>query len=328
MDRQPRLRETEKPAERYPVLLVEDNPVSRRFIEKILESGGYRVTPVQNGREAVEEINRAYYPIIITDWVMPEMSGIDLCREVRERKTEGYVYIILLTAKVSKGDIVEGLESGADDYLSKPVHPAELKARIQTGVRILELEHSLRKANEEVRKLSITDPLTGCYNRGYLNERLPQEIHRAVRYARPLSIAMCDLDHFKRINDTYGHGTGDAVLKYTVDLIRASIRKRADWIARFGGEEFVMVLPETGLSGAGVLVERIRSRLASTDINACGNTLRVTASFGVIGFDGASLKKSAAPPSTEAIMNRADRLLYRSKREGRNRVFTEPFMFK
>jgi two-component system, cell cycle response regulator len=145
-------------------------------------------------------------------------------------KDRGYVFIILITARDSKTDIVSGLQAGADDYLTKPIHPAELVARINTGIRILSLEQSLKKANEEIRLLSITDPLTGCFNRGHLNERLPQEVSRAQRYGRPLSIILADIDHFKQVNDRYGHQVGDEVLKFFAECLKSQIRKKIDWV--------------------------------------------------------------------------------------------------
>ena len=150
-------------------MIAEDNAVSRKLLEKILIKGGHEVVSAENGREALELFNKDFFPIILTDWLMPEMNGIELCKTIRESSTERYVFIILLTAKDSKDDIVVGLEAGADDYLTKPINNAELMARINTGKRILELESSLKRANKEIKLLSITDPLTGCYNRGYLN---------------------------------------------------------------------------------------------------------------------------------------------------------------
>lgn len=160
------LRETgeNKSKHNFPILIVEDNAVSRKLLEKALIKAGHEVVSAENGREALEIFNGKFFPIILTDWLMPEMNGIELCKTIRESSTERYVFIILLTAKDSKDDIVLGLEAGADDYLTKPINNAELMARLNTGKRILELESSLKEANEEIKLLSITDPLTGCYN--------------------------------------------------------------------------------------------------------------------------------------------------------------------
>ncbi len=186
----------------FPVLIVDDNPIIQKMMNISLSKAGYEVTSAENGRDALRKFDQKFYPIVLTDWMMPEMDGLELCKAIRKLPTDGYVYIILFTAKDSKEDIIKGLEAGADDYLTKPVNHPELMARLNTGVRILELEKSLRKANEEIRILSITDHLTGCYNRGYIGEHLPREIKRAHRYKHPLSVIISDIDHFKKVNDS------------------------------------------------------------------------------------------------------------------------------
>ncbi|RLB41492.1 MAG: diguanylate cyclase response regulator, partial [Deltaproteobacteria bacterium] len=174
----------------YPILIVEDNPVSRKLLEKTLKKGGYEVVSVSTGEEALTLFRCKFFPIVITDWMMPGMDGLELCRQIRTMDLPGYVFIILLTAKDSKDDLIAGLEAGADDYLTKPLNYPELKARLKSGFRILELEKSLKKANEEIRILSITDSLTGCYNRHFLMQRLRHEIKRARRYKHELSVVM------------------------------------------------------------------------------------------------------------------------------------------
>ena len=206
--------------QRFNILLAEDNPVSSKLIENMLKKVGHEVTTASNGSHALELFNEKFFPIVLTDWMMPEMDGLDLCKAIRNSSPEGYVYIILLTARDSKDDIVAGLKAGADDYLSKPISHLELIARLNSGIRILKLERSLKLASEEIRILSITDALTGCFNRGYLNEHLLQEIMRSKRYNHSLSVVMCDIDHFKQVNDTYGHQTGDRVLIAFAQVIR------------------------------------------------------------------------------------------------------------
>ncbi len=299
----------------YSILVVDDDPVSRTLLERLLTKEGFHVISAENGEQALNIFKKQYIPIILTDWIMPKMNGVELCRAIRDIEAPGYVFIIIITARDSRDDIVKGLEAGADDYVSKPFYPSELLARIKTGIRILELERSLRKANEEIKRLSITDPLTNCYNRGYLMEHLPKEIKRAIRYKHLLSLAITDIDHFKRVNDTYGHQAGDKVLKYFVELIISSIRN-SDWVARYGGEEFVVVIPETGIDGAVEMAERLRKTVASTGIDIGDKKINITASFGIACFD---------PNKTEEItpdylINEADRMLYEAKREGRNRV--------
>lgn len=269
----------------FPILIAEDNPVARKLLEKTLVKAGHEVVSVENGRKALELFNKRFFPIILTDWMMPEMDGLELCRAIRESTSEGYVFIVLLTAKDSKDDIISGLEAGADDYLTKPINHAELIARLNTGRRILELERSLKDAYEEIRLLSITDPLTGCYNRGYMTNKLPQEITRARRYNHSLSLIFSDIDHFKKTNDTYGHQVGDLVLKEFVQAVQGSIRMEIDWLTRYGGEEFLVVLPETDIEGARSAAERLRSVISQRGIKAMEQVLHITASFGVTGFD-------------------------------------------
>jgi two-component system cell cycle response regulator len=272
---------------------------------------------VDNGQKALALFNENFFPIILTDWMMPEMDGLELCRAIRKNIYPGYVFIILLTAKDSKDDIIKGLGAGADDYLTKPFSHAELVARLNTGKRVLELEKSLKDANEEIRILSITDPLTGTYNRGYLTERLPQEIKRAKRYSRALSIIICDIDHFKKVNDTYGHLVGDEVLKDFARCIRHSIRHDVDWMARYGGEEFLIVLPETEVNGATAMAERLRGELSQRVTEAQDKQISITASFGVAGFSPNTPDEMISP---EALIRKADKYLYQAKRDGRNRA--------
>ena len=235
---------------------------------------------------------------------------------MREAHLPGYLYVLLLTGHDSPADIVTGLEAGADDYVKKPTRAPKLLARLKTGSRIVQLERSLRASNEQIQLLSITDALAGTYNRRYLNDELVREIERSRRYSRPLSVVMADLDHFKRINDEYGHPVGDDVLRGFADLLRASTRQ-SDCIARYGGEEFIIVLPDTDLMGAVATAEKIRLTCASAPMPAARGLIRVTASFGV------AVVESEAETTTDtaaALLGRADAALYRSKIAGRNRV--------
>lgn len=301
----------------YPILVAEDDLVTRKLLEKILTKAGYEVVSAENGGKALALFESRFFPMVLTDWIMPEMNGPELCRAIRKRVTPGYVFIVLLSVKDSKYDTIAGLESGADDYLTKPFNHCELIARLKTGIRILELEGSLRKANEEIRTLSITDPLTGCYNRTYLNERMLMELNRAKRYRHPLSMILCDIDHFKKINDTYGHQAGDHVLKEFAGLLIRSIRNTVDWIVRYGGEEFLIILPESDWIGASNLAERLRRIVSEKVIHIEKTEIRLTASFGVTGFH--SIPRDAEIPM-EAIINQADRHLYLAKQCGRNIV--------
>ncbi len=305
----------------FPILIAEDNPVSRKLLEKTLKKAGYEVVPAKNGREALELFGQRFFPIVLTDWMMPEMTGPELCRALRAQSGNGYVFMILLTAKDSKEDIVAGLEAGADDYLTKPFNRAELMARLKTGTRILELERSLKKATEEIRILSIKDTLTGCYNRGFLTEHLPKEIKRARRYGHDLSVLLCDIDHFKKVNDTYGHQAGDAVLKTFAKILMDSIRNGVDWVSRYGGEEFLVVLPETPFQGAVLVAERLRANVAEAVMDTPEGALHITASFGVTGFSADTPEPRVSP---DAMVKMADDKLYQAKNEGRNTVRSQP----
>jgi len=305
-------------AHAFPILVVDDDIVSRTVMKKYLNKAGFEVHTAANGKEALSLFDEQFCPIVLTDWMMPEISGPDLCRMIREKDTDGYVFILLITARDSKTDIVSGLEAGADDYLTKPIHPDELVARINTGIRILKLEQSLKSANEEIRLLSITDPLTGCYNRTYLGERFPQELNRSKRYNHHLSVVLADIDHFKTVNDTHGHQAGDLVLKAFARCVMDQIRDRVDWAVRYGGEEFLIVLPETACNGAGIMAERLRRAVSDLSIHHEDREIEITASFG--GACADFTQDDQRRLTMEQLINQADEQLYRSKNEGRNRV--------
>jgi two-component system cell cycle response regulator len=299
------------------ILLAEDDPVTRMLMTRFLKKAGYEVDAVANGSEALDKMTKRYYSMLVTDWEMPEMDGVALCKAVRNMQLDGYVYVLLLTARDSKEHIIAGLEAGADDYLIKPVHEPELIARLNAGRRILNLEHSLRVANQQNRILSITDALTGTYNRRYLMEQLPRELERCRRYAYPLSVLMCDVDHFKEINDARGHAAGDEVLQQFAARAQKSLRSNSDWVARYGGEEFLVVLPETAHEGAVRVAEKIRNLIAGSSFTTRAGSAVVTASFGVAstGQSGPDITLKV-----DALIRIADECMYRSKQGGRNRT--------
>ena len=301
---------------RFPILLAEDDPASRKVLAKTLNKAGYEVVSVENGRKAWDLVNERFFPIVLTDWMMPEMNGLELCKAIREDTSNGYVYIVILTVNDCKDDIISGLDAGADDYLTKPLNYVELIARIKTGIRILELERSLKKANEEIKILSITDPMTGAYNHRHLARHLPAEIKRARRFKHALSLVLCDIDYFKKINDTFGHHIGDQVLKEFVKCIKGSIRD-IDWMVRYGGEEFIIVVPETDVKGACILAERLRKVISQKVIKVNKNEIHITTSFGVTGFVADTPDEKI---SFEAMINQADKYLLRAKQYGRNRI--------
>lgn len=299
------------------ILLAEDDPVTRLLLTRFLKNAGYEVDAVGDGGEALEKMTHRYYPMLISDWEMPGLDGLALCKAVRNMQFDGYVYALLLTARNAKEHIIAGLEAGADDYLVKPVHELELIARLNAGRRILKLEHSLRAANQRSLILSITDELTGTYNRRYVMEQLPRELERCRRYSYPLTILMCDIDHFKIINDDRGHGAGDDVLQQFAERAQKAVRANCDWVARYGGEEFLIVLPETTLADGVIVAEKIRSIIESSEFATRAGDTPVTASFGVASTG------PGGPESTlkvEALIRAADECLYQSKQDGRNRT--------
>jgi diguanylate cyclase (GGDEF)-like protein len=303
---------------RFRLLLVEDEPTQRKITERRLTKEGYLVDTAEDGEAALKKIlDGGQYQILLTDWDMPGMDGPTLCKRVREAKLSTYLYILLLTAHLTTEDLVVGLNAGANDYVRKNQDSAELLARLSAGSRIVQLEQSLRDANEKIKLLSITDSLAGTFNRRYLNDQLLKEVERARRNDQPLTAIMADLDRFKRINDERGHATGDEVLRSFADLAKSLIHEPSDWIARYGGEEFVIVLPETNLSGAAHVAERIRSRCAGAPMAVATGPLEVTASFGVAALSPSAQSVEAA---AAAMLREADAALYTSKHEGRNRV--------
>ncbi|MBL8270399.1 diguanylate cyclase [Steroidobacter sp.] len=299
------------------ILLVDDEPTQRLIMARLLKRNGYEVEMAANGREALAKLDQGDFPLMITDWEMPEMDGVALCRALRS-KERGYTYTILLTSRDAIEHLVAGLQSGADDYLIKPVVEPELIARLNTGRRIVTLERSLRAANEENRRLSITDPLTGVHNRRFLMEQLPREIDRAARYGRQLAAIMCDVDFFKRINDTHGHLTGDEVLRWFGNALKTGVRT-SDWIARYGGEEFVIVLPETNVGNAATAAEHLRKHIAEQPFRNGEQEFTVSASFGVSGWRD----KVPQGATLDTLMARCDAGVYASKAAGRNRIAVE-----
>lgn len=299
------------------LLLAEDAPLEREQLQYFLQKGGYVVETASDGLEALDKITRDPFHILLTDWEMPGMDGASLCRRVREAELPGYVYILLLTGHGSSDHVVDALGSGADNFIRKPVDPAELLAHVDAGLRIVQLERSLRAANEQIRRLTVTDPLVGTFNRRHLDVELIKEVERARRYGHSLSVVMADLDRFKNINDRFGHSVGDDVLREFGCRARGAIRQGSDWIARFGGEEFVIVLPETPLAGAMATAEKIRSILQATSVATSTGLVKVSASFGVAALTPSD--DSAALASAD-LLKRADEALYRGKLTGRNRV--------
>ena len=294
------------------VLIADDEALSRRLLQKTLERAGYEVESVENGYLASEQLCRTNGPrLALLDWMMPELDGPGVCRQVRRREDHPYVYMILLTSKESKEDVVAGLESGADDYLTKPFDPEELKARLRTGLRILELEDGLVEAREKMRFQATHDALTKLWNRGVIMEILTKELVRSYREDSSTVVILCDLDHFKKINDTYGHTTGDQVLQEAARRLSGSVRTY-DYVGRYGGEEFLIILNNCSPDHAEQRGEQIRRALAESPFETTSGPLNVTMSMGMM-----VTKKWGALPVAE-VLSEADLALYSAKAAGRN----------
>jgi diguanylate cyclase (GGDEF)-like protein len=296
------------------VLIAEDDVVSRRLLEATLIRWGYEVVVTRDGNEAWQALQKAEAPpLAILDWMMPGMDGIEVCRKVRERGHEPYIYLILLTTKGLKENIIEGLDAGADDYLTKPFNPSELQVRLRAGMRIIALQAELIKARETLRIQATHDPLTGLWNRRAILDILSTEVTRGQREHTVVAVVIVDLDHFKRINDTHGHAVGDATLCETANRMRASLRPY-DAIGRYGGEEFLIVLPGCTAQTAAKLAERLCTNIGQEALAIAGKQLSVTSSLGVAASDVVPVLDVAS------LIRAADNALYRAKARGRNRV--------
>jgi len=300
------------------VLIADDSAISRRLLEAALRSWGYEVIIAADGDQAWEQLQRPDAPrLAILDWMMPGMSGPEVCRRVRAQDNEHYTYILLVTSRTHKEDLIEGMEAGADDYITKPFDRNELKVRLGPGRRIVELQDALLKAQEALREQATKDGLTNLWNRRAILEILARELARSEREKTPLGVVLGDLDHFKKVNDRHGHLVGDSVLREAARRMLASCRSY-DAVGRYGGEEFLLVLPGCDEETARNQAERMRKEIEVTPIATEAGKLRVTSSFGVTAAPGG---KAFSPD--EAIKT-ADDALYAAKKRGRNCVVGLP----
>jgi two-component system, cell cycle response regulator len=298
------------------ILIAEDDRVSGLLMQRTLEKFGYDVVLAEDGRAAVEILSQHDGPrLALIDWMMPKLDGIGLCREVRSAQRDGaYVYILLLTSRQDAEDVVEGLEAGADDYITKPFHPAVLRARLHTGRRILSLEETLVRAREEMRFKATHDALTSLWNRASILSMARIELLRSAREAQPFSLLLCDIDHFKQVNDNHGHLVGDVVLEEVARRLTYSVRGY-DAVGRYGGEEFLIVLGNCDESNLRARAEDIRTAVVSTPIQTGHAELSVSISIGAMTH-----RCWESDISLESIIARADAALYNAKAEGRNRA--------
>ncbi len=308
------------------VLLVDDDEIMAARLRELVSAAGYEVAIASSGKEALAELQREFSPIVICDRNMPGMDGLELCRAIRDgTHYPGYVYIMLCTAHDSEEEILAGLNAGADDYLSKRASGAQLIARLTCARRILSLEQSLKAVIDERRRMAMTDVLTGAHNRRYFMNHMRRELKRTRRFGGDLSLLVFDIDHFKHINDRYGHAAGDAVLVEFVRRIRKCLPREFDWCARLGGEEFAVVLPQTDIPGGIVVAEKIRHAFAATPIMAVASGVECTVSIGITGLSAFADRGAV---SVEQILSRADDCLYTSKNSGRDQVTVDVLPIK
>jgi diguanylate cyclase (GGDEF)-like protein len=296
------------------VLIADDSPTMRRLLYSTLKEWGYDVVEAHDGEQALTILSEDDPPpIAVLDWVMPKITGPELCRQVRSRKSRTYTYILLLTSKAQHQDLIEGMGAGADDYIVKPFDRPEMEVRLRAGRRIVDLQTELMQMQEALREQATRDSLTHCWNRFSLFDILAREIQRGHREKQPLGVVMLDLDHFKRVNDTHGHVCGDEVLKQLVKRMEASMRAY-DTIGRYGGEEFICVLPGCGEECLKGYAERMRLAVEASPVEWMDQHVKITSSFGAV----AGIPQAGLTP--DELIRMADEALYRAKREGRNCV--------
>ncbi|HLJ30483.1 MAG TPA: diguanylate cyclase [Candidatus Angelobacter sp.] len=292
------------------ILIAEDGAVSRRLLRRLLDDWGYQVTEVKDGMAALSELQSEDAPsLAILDWMMPGLNGPEVVQRLRNAKPDSYTYVLLLTGKTHKSDILLGLNSGADDYLTKPFDPQELQARLRVGERIIDLQKRLVCALSAAEFRASHDALTGLYNRGTIMSLLEREAARCEREGVALGAILADVDHFKAINDTYGHNTGDEVLHEIAARMRSSLRSY-DFLGRYGGEEFLIIAPGCEAKDTLEIAERLRQSVANHPLRIVDVNIKVTVSLGA----------SIASPqeNVSALLKRADLALYSAKEDGRN----------
>ena len=296
------------------ILIADDSIVSRHLLEATLRKWGYEVVVACDGEEALNQLQKENAPsLAILDWMMPGLTGLEVCRHIRKRALEPYTYILLLTSKSQKEDLIEGMDAGADDYITKPFDQHELQVRLRAGTRLVDLQAELMAAREALREQATKDSLTHLWNRSSIFDILCRELSRAGRDSKPVGVAMVDLDHFKNVNDNYGHFAGDAVLCEAARRMQNAIRPY-DSIGRYGGEEFLILLPGCDEQSSFTQAERLRKQLSQATMSLTDSSLSVTASFGV------TTAVPGQPWTPEDLIRKADEALYLAKKLGRNRV--------
>jgi diguanylate cyclase (GGDEF)-like protein len=301
----------------FKVLVADDSAVYRKLVEQSLSEEDCSVLFASRGHEAIEIFEREHSDLVITDWMMPDLTGIELCQRIRAGAQSSYTYIIIVTSNAEKDMVVKGLSAGADDYLTKPFHRDERLARVRVGRRLIDLHRQIEAKNRLLAELALTDALTGLPNRRAIEDWALHQLSGAARHGFPFWVVMIDLDNFKNVNDMYGHDAGDTVLRGFAEILRTSTRM-SDISGRIGGEEFIHVLTHADEQAIKVAVERVRKQFEAQQFSLGGAPVTLTASFGAAGFCG------KAAPAFSQLVSRADAALYRAKHLGRNRIEIDP----
>jgi diguanylate cyclase (GGDEF)-like protein len=301
-------------SQQFKLLAVDDSPIYRKLVEQALSRERFTLMFAKNGREALDLFAKHQPAVVITDWTMPDIEGLELCKRIRRDFQGVYSHLILLTSNAHKEQVVEGLAAGADDYLTKPFHPGELLARVAVGRRIVELHRQIQAKNRALQELALTDALTGLPNRRAIDVWATRELSAAARHGFSIWIAMADLDHFKSINDTHGHDAGDTVLKSFAEVLKSNTRE-SNMCCRLGGEEFLVVITHVEeKENVNIAIDRIRQQFRTQKFTVAGRTFGATASFGIAGFRGSK------PSDLNALIACADTALYAAKHKGRDRI--------
>jgi two-component system, cell cycle response regulator len=297
----------------FKVLVADDSAIYRKLVEHTLCSEQYEVFYARNGAEAIDLLSKHEPSLVITDWMMPDLNGLELCEHIRSHPQVSYTYIIILTGVTEKNKVVKGLEAGADDYLTKPFHSDELLARVGVGQRIVRLHRQIEANSRQLEELALTDALTGLPNRRAVEEWAPRQLSGAIRHGFSFWVVMADLDLFKSVNDGNGHEAGDAVLKKFSQILKANSRA-SDMCGRIGGEEFLIVLSHTNEEGARLVVERMREQMEAQRFQFGAKEVVVTASFGIAEY------RCNQEQTFPGLVAQADAAMYSAKQRGRNRV--------